>query len=246
MMKLIVYTTKIALTATVALLFASCRFDVDLGPALKGDGNVVTENRNNDTPFTGIEISRGLELEVVQSNERSITVVADNNLQDHISTDISNGILTITSDVDFKDAASKKIIVKLPEITSLQASSGAFITSTNILKGQSIGFTSSSAGEIKVTVEADNVTVESSSGSTVNLKGKALKLETDASSGSVINAEQLLANDVISDASSGSVTEVNPLVSLKAEASSGSNITYHNNPKNIRRDVSSGGSVTKE
>ncbi|MFT3795593.1 head GIN domain-containing protein [Flavobacterium sp.] len=246
MMRFILFITKIIVATTIALLFASCRFDVDLGPGLEGDGNVVTENRNNDTPFTAIEISRGLELEVEQSSERSISVVADKNLQQHITTEVNNGILTITTDVDINDASSKKIIVKLPDITSLQASSGAFIESLNTIKGQNIGLTTSSAGEIKISVEADNVTVESSSGSNVRLKGKAFKLETDASSGSVIDAEAMLANDVISDASSGSVTSVYPLGSLKAEASSGSSVTYHNEPKNISRDASSGGSITKE
>lgn len=246
MMKFIVFITKIIVTTIVAVLFASCKFDVGLGPGLDGDGNVVTESRNNNTPFTGIEISRGLELEVEQANETSITVIADKNLQNHISTDINNGILTITSDVNIDNAASKKIVVKLPNITSLQASSAAGIKGLNTIKGQNIGLSSSSAGDIKITLEADNVTAESSSGSSMQLRGKVLKLDTSTSSGSVLDAQELLANDVISDASSGSNTDVHPLVSLKAEASSGSNISYHNEPKVISKDTSSGGSVSKE
>jgi len=246
MMKFIVFITKIIVTAAVAILFSSCKFDLDLNSGIDGDGNVVTENRNNNTPFTGIEISRGLELEIEQSSETSITVIADKNLQNHISTDINNGILTITSDVDIKDAASKRIVVKLPNITSLQASSAAFIKGNNTIKGQNIELTTSSAAEIKMSLEAENVTAECSSAGSMQLRGKTLKLEVDASSGSVLDAEQLLANDIISDASSGSVIDVHPLVSLKAAASSGSSITYHNEPKIISKDSSSGGSISKQ
>lgn len=239
---------KIMTLIAAALLISSCKYDVDfdLGPGLEGDGNVVTESRNNDTPFTAIEISRGLELEVEQSAQKSITVIADKNLQDHISTDINNGVLTITSDVNIKNASSRKIVVKLPNITSLQASSGSSIVGMNTIKGSDIGLSTSSAGEIKLSLEAENVSAESSSGSSMKLKGKTLKLETNSSSGSVIDAEQLLANDIICDASSGSAIDVHPLMSLKAGASSGSNVTYHNEPKIISKDTSSGGSVSKE
>lgn len=246
MMKFIVFITKLIVTSLVAGLFASCKFDVDLGPGLEGDGNIVTETRNTDMPFNGIEISRGLELQVEQSGETSITVIADKNLQNHITTEIVNEILIITSDVNIDNAGSKKIVVKMPNITSLQASSAASIKGASTIKGQNIGLSTSSAGELTLTLEAENVTAESSSGSSMNLRGKTLKLETDTSSGSVLDAQQLLANDIISDASSGSVTDVHPLVSLKAQASSGSSISYHNDPKILSKDSSSGGSVSRE
>lgn len=245
-MKFIVFITKIIVTAIVAVLFSACKYDIDLGPGLDGDGNVVSETRNNDIPFTGVEVSRGLEVEIEQSTEQAITVVADKNLQNHIETEIKNGILTITTDENIDKATSKKVIVKMRSVTSLQASSASQIIGKNTIKGQNIGLSTSSAGEIKITVEAENVTAESSSGSTMKLHGKTLKLETNSSSGSVIEAETLLANDVIADASSGSNTEINPLVSLNANASSGSNITYRGNPKIVDIDSSSGGSVSKE
>lgn len=245
-MKPIAILSKAALALSVALLFSSCKYDFDFGPGLEGDGNVVTESRNNDMEFTGIEISRGLELEIEQSNEKSIAVVADKNLQQHISTDINNGILTITTDIDIDNATSKKIIVKMPKITSLQASSAASVVGKNVLKGQNIGLSTSSAGQMNVSLEAENATAECSSGSNMTIKGKALKLETDTSSGSVLDAEGLLANDIIADASSGSSTNVSPIVSLKASASSGSHVKYHGDPKIINKDTGSGGSISKE
>lgn len=245
-MKLIVFITKVIVTAIVAVLFSSCKFDVDLGPGLTGDGNVITDTRNNDIQISGIEVSRGLDVEVELSSEQSIAVVADKNLQDHISTDINNGILTITCDENIKEATSKKVIVKMRSVTSLQASSASQIIGKNVMKGQNIDLSTSSAGEINVSLEAETVSAESSSGSNMKLHGKVLKLETDSSSGSVIDAKDLLANDVISEASSGSSTDVKPLVSIKAKASSGSSISYHGDPKIVSKTASSGGSVSKE
>lgn len=235
--------------AATAFALTSCKYDIDLdlgGKRIDGDGNVVTVNRNISAPFTAIEISRGLELEVEQSAEALVSVTADKNLQEHISTDVSNGVLTITSDANIGDAESKKIVVKMPKITGLQASSASTIKSTNTIKATDLTLSVSSAGEMNLSLESENVSAESSSGSSMHLKGKTLKLDTNTSSGSVLDAERLLANDITSEASSGSVTDVHPLVSLKAHASSGSNINYHNEPKTLSKETSSGGSVGKE
>jgi len=78
------------------------------------------------------------------------------------------------------------------------------------------------------------------------IKGKALVLFTSSSSGSSIEAEHLFANEVSSQSTSGSSTDINPLVSLKAKASSGSSIEYRNIPKTLSKEESSGGSVSRD
>jgi hypothetical protein len=92
----------------------------------------------------------------------------------------------------------------------------------------------------------DAIVSNSSSGSTIKLKGLTLKLESTASSGSTTKCSQLLANEVIADASSGSNIEVHPIVSLKAEASSGASIHYNVVPKTINQKSSSGGSINQD
>ncbi|MFN8275201.1 MAG: head GIN domain-containing protein [Flavobacteriaceae bacterium] len=233
-------------TITLSILLASCKMDVEWGNSIKGDGNVVTESRNNDTPFTGIEVGRGLDLEIEQSTEKSITVIADKNLQNHISTDINDGILSISCDANIRNAESKKVIVKLPVITSIQVTSGATAKGLGLIKNNNLDLVTSSAGEMKLQIEAENVSIQASSGSTVKVKGKALKVETQSSSGSNIEAQELMANNIISEASSGSSTDVYPIENLKADASSGASINYHHTPKSIDKSASSGGSVGGE
>lgn len=246
MIKIIISLTKIVITAMIALLFTSCQYNFDFGAGIKGTGNVTTQQRNSTTEFSSIDASRGLEVEVEQSNSRAITVVADKNLLDHITTEVSNGILKITSDENIKRAESKKIIVQMPVIKGLKTSSGASLTSKNILKSDALQVQSSSGSEIKIVVEAEHLICNSSSGSSIILNGKALKLETTSSSGSEIDAQKLLSNQVKAQASSGSSTQVNSLVSLTAKASSGSSIDYQGNPKTIAKEVSSGASVSAE
>ena len=143
--------------------------------------------------------------------------------------------------------SSSSADIKLAQITAnsiiAEASSSSDI---KIGKAYVIEFrgASSSAADIDVEyIEADNIDLTSSSSSEIEIKGKALNLHIDASSASTIKTKELLVNNVVADASSSSTIKVNPIVSLKAKASSTGDIYYYNNPKNIEKKASSAGTI---
>jgi hypothetical protein len=228
----------------ITLLFSSCKYDVDWGDGIDGTGNVTVEKRDVNDVFTKVKVERGLEVVISQSELKKIEVEADQNLLEHISTKVENGVLIITSDESIDSSESLIVRVQMPVIEGLIATSGSKITVGTTLKGTSIRLDSSSGSEIEAILEYDEVRSTSSSGSSITLSGIALKLFTDASSGSDITAESLEVNRVESEASSGSTTSVNPLQELKAVASSGSSIESVTKPAIINKDESSGGSVS--
>jgi len=246
MIKLITLITKFIIVALMALLFSSCKHSIIYNSGIKGSGNITTETRNLNQDFKKIEVSTGIKVIVAQSVNKSITVEADNNLQQHIITKIENGVLIIESDESYNSTKTPVVNVQMPIIIGLSASSGSEITSSNTLITENINVKTSSGSEITITVEADDIKIESTSGSSIKASGKALKLETSASSGSTINAKNLMTNEILSQASSGSSTAVYPILKLEAKASSGSSINYYNEPKTISKEENSGGSVSKE
>ena len=233
---------KSTFICTAVFLFASCQFN-----GLKGSGKVTTENRTISGDFKSIKAEKGLDVVLEQGTDVSVAVIADDNVQKHISTTVENGVLKITSDVNnFFDVTSKKVVVKMPSIENIQVSSGASLNSRNTIKSNTITLKSSSGGSLSITIIAEKATCESSSGSSITVNGKAIDLETAASSGSDISAEKLLSNNITASASSGSTIAVYPLVRLNADASSGANINYYYVPQNINKKSSSGGSISKE
>ena len=246
MVKLMVHLVRIVIATCIALLFNSCKYDVGFGEKITGSGHVVTKERNLD-PFTKIEVSKGLDCEVTQGNDQKVTIEADDNLQDGIITTVSNGVLKISSKYNnYNNVKSKKIRVQIPIILSLESTSASSLVTKNSIKGNIIYVKSSSGSKIVANIEADKIILESTSGSDLNIEGKALELTTASSSGSSIDAENLLANDINSQSSSGSSTIVNPIIKLKAHASSASSIIYSKTPKNLSVEENSGGSVDKE
>ena len=247
MIKLITLITKFIIAAIMALLFSSCRHSINIGDSIKGNGNITTETRAvSQEDFKSIEVSHGISVIVQQSDNKSITVEADDNLQQHIITRIENGVLRIESDQSYNATETPVVNVKMATISGLDSSSGSEITSSGTLITENINVKSSSGSEINITVEADAIQLESSSGSSIEASGKALKLKTSTSSGSTIDAKNLKTNEIISQAASGSSTSVYPILKLEAKASSGSIISYHKSPKSLIKTENSGGSISEE
>lgn len=247
MVKFIVFCTKVITVTLVAILFSSCHVrDLRIGNGIDGNGNVIKQNRNVETNFTKVDVSRGLIVIVEQSNTNFVEVEADENLQSHITTRVEKGTLFITTDQDIDEASAKNIYVKLPVLTDITVSSGSSVNSRNVLTGTDISIKTSSGSEADLNLEYDSIKSKASSGSSINIKGKALMLDTDTSSGSSFEAKNLLVNDVVAEASSGSSIEVHPILKLTGKASSGSSINYNSSPKTVTKNESSGGSVSKD
>ncbi|KIA99289.1 hypothetical protein OA93_06590 [Flavobacterium sp. KMS] len=246
MIKIIMWITKFIVVALTALLFASCNYSNNF-KSIVGSGKVITEKRTVQGDFRNVSVSNAIDLVIEQSDKTEITVEADDNLINGITTRVEGNTLVIKSDYNsFKNIKSKRVIVKMPFIDKIKASSASSVKSQNVLRGEDISLDASSSGNMSLNIESDAITCETSSGSSIVIEGKALKLNVSASSGSDISAKRLLANEIEAQASSGATVYVHPIVSLKADASSGGNINYNSVPKSIEKKSSSGGSIDQD
>ena len=247
MIKTIIFLTKLAVATAIALLLTSCRHSINFTEGIKGNGNVTTQSRNISQNFKSIEVSHGINLIIEQSDAKSVTVEADENLLSNIITRVENGVLIIESNKGYNTEFTPQVTVKIPDINGLTASSGANINSNNTLVTDNMAVKAESGSQINIQVEADNITIENSEGSGTTVSGKALKLETTATEGSSIDAGRLAANVVTAQANSGSSTSVDAIVTLDGKASSGASVTYKRAPKTtLVKEENSGGSVSQQ
>lgn len=241
MIKIIIHITKFIIATITALLFASCNFV----NTIEGSGNVTKEKRMVQGDFKKVSVNNAIELVIEQAAVTEIVVEADDNIQNDIKISVHNGTLEIHSEHGNFSNATRRVIVKMPIIDKIEASSAATVKSQSVIEGQNIELETSSAANMDVNVESDNISLDSGSGSSINIEGKALTLKTSASSGSTIDAKRLLANEIDADASSGASLNIHPIVRLKAEASSGASINYDTTPKIIEKNTNSGGSINQ-
>jgi hypothetical protein len=246
MIKVLTIITKFIVITLIALFFGSCNGSENKN-SITGSGQVTTEKRTVQGNFKSVSVNNAIDLVIEQSDKTEITVEADDNLLKEITTTVKNGILVISCKYgNFHNVTSKKVIVKMPVIEELEASSASTVNSNSTIKGSNLILDSSSAASINLTTEYETIQLTGRSASNQTIKGKALQVEVSASSASVINTRDLLANEVVANSSSAGSIITHPIVNLKAKASSGGSITYKGMPKSIQKEEHSGGSINQE
>lgn len=212
----------------------------------KGNGQITTSKREVTEDFTKIETSEAIAVEIEQAEYNSIEVDTDSNLQNHVKTTISNGILKISLDKNMIVCNELIVRVKIKELNEIKSSSASSIKSNTVFKGNTLNIIASSASTIDMEVEYETITVEASSTSDITLRGKTLKLEANASSASTIDASELMSNEVFAKTSSASDIKVYAIVKLDAKAESVGTIASVKRPRELRNEETSGGEITIE
>lgn len=228
------------------LLMASCGNNVSFfNEGLSGNGNVTSTTRKT-ADFNAIEAKTGIKVVIEQSNNYEVEAKTDENLQEHLKTEVSNGVLSIYFDENINTAKERTVYVKAPNLSKISSSSGALVESVTTIQAENLDLESSSGSEMKLSINAKNLSCDSSSGSKIEANGKSEHLKTESSSGSSIVLNDLEVAYAVCKSSSGSSTKVNPIESLNADASSGSSIKYYSTPKQLKIDESSGASISKK
>jgi hypothetical protein len=212
----------------------------------KGNGHITTSKREVTEDFTKIETSEAIAVEIEQAEYNSIEVDTDSNLQNHVKTTISNGILKISLDKNMIVCNELIVRVKIKELNEIKSSSASSIKSNTVFKGNNLNIIASSASTIDMEVECETITVEASSTSDITLRGKTLKLEANASSASTIDASELMSNEVFAKTSSASDIKVYAIVKFDAKAESAGTIASVKRPRELRNEETSGGEITIE
>ncbi|MDG1112088.1 MAG: DUF2807 domain-containing protein [Polaribacter sp.] len=235
-------TTKLAFVFLMTVVCTSCVIEAFNG--IKGDRNVVTENRKITEDFTAIRTSTGLDVNITQENQNAVIVEADENLQNLIVTEVENGVLKIYSEKNIWSAKSKKVHVSIKTLNSLKASSGSDVRTVKKIQSEEISIGASSGASVRMTVVANSIATNTSSGATIRVSGSADNHAAKASSGSSIKAYDLISKNVIVNVSSGANIEIHASEKIEARASSGGDIDYKGTPKKVLRRSSSGGSIS--
>lgn len=228
-----------AVFAILGVLMSSCIF---LGPSIRGNGHVVEQVRTVAT-FDQIKVNRGMNVYITQGSPAKLVVIADDNLQEVIKTEVEGTVLHISVDENIRWAKEKKVMVTVEKIAGVEAGSGANIWSKNQLCSDNLKTRSSAGANLNLDLNVKSLSVECSSGANVYFSGLAGDATLKASSGANLKAQELKINQCKLISSSGGNVWATVIGSLEAKASSGGNVTYYGNPASIDIKSSSGGNI---
>lgn len=230
------------LLPVIALMAFCVNVNAQVWETVRGNHKVVSEKRDTKE-FTGIKVSSGIDVYLKQGNNLSVEVEADENLQEHILTEVKNGVLNVYADVTIRDAEMKRAYVTIREVNSLRTTSAGDITGESLITADELELSASSAGSIRLEVKANNLDVNISSSGDITLSGEATTLEADLSSAGDLNAYDLNVKEADISASSAGDADINVSEKLVARASSAGDINYAGNPKYVDAHSSSAGGI---
>lgn len=211
---------------------------------------VLAETRTYDlAAFHAIDIQTGINATVVRGDDQSVTAEtrSSDTLTD-LKVEVVDGTLKAYVDrsfFDFRlfDLRQIRMTITVPALDTVSASSGADVQ-VDGLAGQNVRVDVSSGADLDViNVAAETIDIGVSSGADASLAGTCGTARVSVSSGSNLNAATLECRAVDADASSGADADVFASAELRADASSGGDITVHGNPAKRDTDESSGGDV---
>lgn len=223
-----------------SVLLCSC--GIDILNKVKGNGYIKTEQRNLP-PFNGVKSTMGFEVVIEEGNSSEITIEADENLLEIISTEVENNVLIIKSDQVISNASSRKITIYNNNLNFIKATSGSNIKTNCTMKSKEISVEATSGGYVNTVIDATSVETRTTSGAEIKIVGTTTNHASSANSGSSINAYRLLSKNALVKASSGAEIDVFASIKLEAKASSGASINFKGNPKKVNVKSSSGGSI---
>ena len=223
----IVFVVAVLVGVVFANLFSFGRvsgklFNVSFGTAIHGSGVAASDVRKV-RDFTGVDVGGVFEVEIVAGRDFEVVVDADDNLLEHVKTEVNGNVLKISSSQRLKSDNPLRIRVSAPNIDSVHAS----------------GVTRVSVSGVK----NKEMRVDTSGASKIKLDGQTASLSVEVSGASRVDAETLEAGNAHVDASGASHANVFVTGKLVSEASGASKISYTGNPTIVEKKTSGASKV---
>lgn len=231
---------KFAALSVSVLVLSSCG-EMD---CISGSGKQVSTVRNVGE-FRSVETSGSIKVVLKQGGTNSLRVIADDNIQDKIETEVRGNKLIIDMDGNFCDAGEITVYITSKEYDGVDASGAVEIISDGKLNVKDFELDLSGSSKVTLDLNAANVRTSSSGASEIHLKGQSTTHELDLSGSSSIEALDFVVSKYRIESSGASNSRINVLNELSISSSGASEVQYRGNPTNIKNSESGASSLKK-
>jgi hypothetical protein len=239
--KILLITFGVVVLAIFSLIL-TMRFELS-GEIIEGSGNIISESRVSQE-FNDIEIKGNINVYLTQGEKHSVIVYADDNLQEHIKTDIQRDQLTISLGNRIKGLEKPRVDIVFSDLKNLNASAGTRIFSEEEIRGKELSVDLRSGAESYLNLMFEKTELEISTGAEATIIGSVEMLVADITTGSTLDAKNFHAINCYVDSKSGSNATVYVTGQLNAMASSGGHVFYAGDPAHKSYSTSGGGIIT--
>ncbi len=216
--------------------------------SIKGNGNVVTENRKT-SDYDAVSLVGFMDVALVKGSEGNLTIEAESNLQEYITTEVKNGTLKISVEkgVNISPSRNKTIKVTVP----FEDLEGAYLTGSgdiwteDKITARDFSLSVTGSGDMNIEIEADEIDGKVTGSGDIQLIGTASELECNVTGSGDFDAYKLKAAVVSAQVSGSGDIMVYAEKELNARIAGSGDISYKGNPSKENFKTSGSGDISK-
>lgn len=238
---------KLATLSLVTLFTISCT--AQWGKKVNGNGNMVTVERSTGD-YEAVAVSGWFDVDLVDGNEGDITLKGEENLLEHIITEVKDGklVIKVEKGYNLKPSTWKEgihITVPVESINSVALSGSGDIVGKKTIKTSNFNTSMSGSGDITLAVESNSVNASMSGSGDITLSGSTTDFDVTISGSGDIKAYELEADNVDATVSGSADIKITAKQKLKARVSGSGDISYKGNPEKVDTKTSGSGDISK-
>ncbi|SFC80057.1 Putative auto-transporter adhesin, head GIN domain [Zunongwangia mangrovi] len=216
--------------------------------SIKGNGNVVTENRKT-SDYDAVSLVGFMDVALVKGSEGNLTIQAESNLQEYITTEVKNGTLRISVEkgVNISPSRHKSIKVTVP----FEDLEGAYLTGSgdiwteDKITARDFSLSVTGSGDMNIEIEADEIDGKVTGSGDTQLIGTASELDCNVTGSGDFDAYKLRAAVVSAQVSGSGDIMVYAEKELNARIAGSGDISYKGNPSKENFKTSGSGDISK-
>lgn len=213
-----------------------------LGGHVKGQGEVVKRTLTV-ADFHGLVLEGAMDIELTPSDTRSVTVEAQANIAELVTTEVRDGIWHVNTSGDCSTDKAFVVHISLPTFDRIVIRGSGDVKGTGTFRMEDLDVRIDGSGDMTLAVDAKRVAVSVGGSGDVLLSGEGGQVKVAVGGSGDVNAKALRADRAsVSVAGSGDVT-VNTSRELDASVSGSGNVLYRGGPTQVRKNVSGSGVV---
>lgn len=214
---------------------------------VKGNGEMTSEKRNTDD-YDEISLVGSMDVELVSGTEGNLTVEAESNLQEYITTEVNDKTLKISVKKGYNLRPSRnngiKVIVPFKDIAAIEVTGSGDLWNSDPIKAKNFSTKLTGSGDIKLNMEVENLKGAVTGSGDIELAGKARDFDCKVTGSGDFKAFDLKAENVEATVMGSGDIQISVNNSLKAKVMGSGDIKYKGNPENQDFKTSGSGSIS--
>ncbi|HRY32317.1 MAG TPA: head GIN domain-containing protein [Bacteroidales bacterium] len=208
----------------IAVLFLSCSFDCE-----NGSGEIVSEDRDI-REINGVKLQIPADLLIEQGNTTSFRIEAQQNILSLITTTVSQGVLTISSQSCFGIHKPIRIRVSTPDIRKLSVSGSGAIRTENPVNTGKLELAVQGSGSIQIDANCEVLYSGIKGSGEMILSGTAHRQYVRIDGSGAYNAGQLASTSTEVEINGSGTAEVFPVEKLGVDIRGSAVVRYSGKP----------------